>query len=94
MLAIFRETHRLLVQAGVLNGDRELAGQGGEQRLLVCLQTPAARQVDDEQADQLVPGAGSGTVTAASMPASETASRTPASAGSAAASGISSNGRG
>jgi hypothetical protein len=44
----------LLVQAGVLDGDRELGGQGMQKRLLVLAQPPAALGIDGQQSDQLL----------------------------------------
>ncbi len=52
--ALGAEALSLLVQAGVLDGDAELRGEGGEQGDLVAARHAATRQVGDEQPDRVV----------------------------------------
>ena len=52
--ALGAEPLRFLVQAGVLDGDRQLGGQRAQQRFLVLTELPAALRIDGEQSDQLV----------------------------------------
>ena len=53
-LGLFRLLGEPLVQAGVLDRDRQLGGQCAHEGLLVLAQLPAALRIDGEQADQLL----------------------------------------
>ena len=57
LLALLRQPGCVLVQAGVLDCDRELPRERGEQHRLVLPEPPLRGQVRDEHADQLAGGA-------------------------------------
>ena len=54
MLALVIAPGRLLVQAGVLDGDRQLRRERGHERELVLRQRSPARREDGEQPDQVL----------------------------------------